>query len=90
MGCRQAIPVIRPALWQIERPVYEGMTMPGDIGCEHTDLTIGDLASRTCILPTNTARCLALLEKAVRRANDSLDHSLARLTIKHENGIGIG
>ena len=49
--------------------------MPGDIGCEHTDLAIGDLASRTCILPTNTAGRLALLEKTG--------------LIKHENGIGI-
>jgi hypothetical protein len=75
MGCRRAIPVIRPALWQTERPVHDGMTMPGNMGCEHTDLAIGDLAGRTCILPTDPARCLALLEKTG--------------LIKHENGIGI-
>ena len=76
MGCRQTIPVIRPALWQIERPINDGMTTPEDIGCEHTDLAIGNLASRTGILPTDTAGRLALLEKAG--------------LIKHENGIGIG
>jgi len=59
-----------------ERPVDEGMTMPGNIGCEHTDLAISDLASRACILPTDPAGRLALLEKTG--------------LIKHQDGIGIG
>ncbi len=45
------------------------MTANGDIGGEHTDLAVRYLASRTCILTCNTARCLALLEEA-RLIND--------------------
>ena len=44
-----------PRLRQIERTVDEGMAPGGNIGCKHADLAVGDLASRTRILPPHTA-----------------------------------
>src|SRR3954453_15990959 len=39
------------------------MPGPRDIGREHADLAVGDLARRTRILPSDTARGLALLQE---------------------------
>src|SRR4051812_24033072 len=39
------------------------MTMPRDIGCEYTDLAVGDLARGAGVLPPDTAGSLALLQK---------------------------
>ena len=40
------------------------MAVARDIGREHADLAIGDLARRTRVLARNAARCLALFQKA--------------------------
>src|SRR3954453_18744479 len=39
------------------------MPVPRDIGREHADLAVGDLARRTGVLPSHAARGLALLQK---------------------------
>ena len=64
MRCLQASGFVRPFLWQVERPVDEGMAMPRHIGGEHSDLAIGDLARRASVLACNHARGLALFQKA--------------------------
>lgn len=38
MRCLQASGVVRPFLWQVERPVDEGMAMPRHLAAEHSDL----------------------------------------------------
>ena len=63
------------------------MAVTRNVGRENPNLAVGDLARRAGILPRHTARGFALLQKAVRRANDSLDHSLVRLTIDHQHRI---
>ena len=55
----------RPRLGQIERPVDKGMAVARHIAGEHTDLAIGDRASRPSILPADAARSLALLQDPV-------------------------
>ena len=60
----QAFGIVRPFFRQIKRPVDEGMAVARHIGGEHADLAIGDLARRTRVLPRDTARRLALLQKA--------------------------
>src|ERR1700751_1774882 len=64
MRCLQASGGVRPFLWQVERPIDEGMAMPRHIGGEHSDLAIGDLARRTSVLARDPARGLALFQKA--------------------------
>jgi hypothetical protein len=64
MCCLQARGFVRPFLWQVERPIDEGMTMPRHIGGEHSDLAIGDLARRAGVLTCDPARGLALFQKA--------------------------
>src|SRR3954451_19413157 len=39
------------------------MAAPRDIGCEHPDLAVGDLARRAGVLPSHAAGGLALLQK---------------------------
>ena len=41
---RPARRIVGPSLWQIERPVDEGMALRQHIGREHADLAVGDLA----------------------------------------------
>jgi hypothetical protein len=66
----------RPRLWQIERPLDEGMPVPRNVADEHADLTVDDLACRACILPGDAARRFALLEKPG--------------LIDHQHGVVIG
>src|SRR3954452_14006065 len=39
------------------------MPVPRDIGRDHTDLAVGDLPCTTCVLPSDTAGPLALLQE---------------------------
>lgn len=64
MSCCKPCRIASPALGQVQGSIDKGMAANGHIGGEHTDLAVRYLASRTCILTCNTARCLALLEKA--------------------------
>jgi hypothetical protein len=64
MGSRQPGRIVGPGLGQVERPVDEGMTVPGHVGGEDPDLAVGDLAGRARVLARDTAGGLALLEKA--------------------------
>ena len=59
-----AFGIVRPFLWQIKRPVNEGMAVTRHIGGEHADLAIRDLARGTRVLARNPARRLALLQEA--------------------------
>ena len=59
------------------------------IGREHADLAVLDPSRRTGILPCNAGGLCALLQKPGRRANDSLDHSLIRLTVHDQHSIRI-
>jgi hypothetical protein len=60
----QPAAIIRPFLWQIECPIDEGMTVPRHIGGEHPDLAVRDLTCRARVLARNSARGLALFQKA--------------------------
>src|SRR3954468_24385091 len=53
-----------PGLGKIKGTVDEGMPVPGDIGREHADLTVGDLAGRARVLAPHPAGGPPLLEKA--------------------------
>jgi hypothetical protein len=64
VGGRQAGRIVGPGFGQIERPVDEGVTVPGHVGREHADLAVGDLAGRARVLARDAAGALALLEKA--------------------------
>jgi hypothetical protein len=64
MGGSQAGRIVGPGLGQVERPVDEGVTVPGHVGGEDADLAVGDLARRAGVLPRHAARGLALLEEA--------------------------
>ncbi len=64
MGRLHARRIICPCLWQIKRPVDEGMAMPRDITGEDADLAVRDLARRAGILPPNATRSLALLQES--------------------------
>src|SRR6185437_16070600 len=57
MRCPQASGFVRPFLWQVERPVDEGMAMPRHVGGEHSDLAIGDLARRASVLACDPLPC---------------------------------
>src|SRR4029453_6045440 len=54
----------RPFLRKIQRAVDERMTMARNVGSEHSDLAVCNLACRTRVLPRHSARRLALFEKA--------------------------
>lgn len=60
----QARRITRPGLWQVERAVNERVAFGRDVGTEHANLAVGDLAGRTGILPPNAARRMALFQKA--------------------------
>jgi hypothetical protein len=60
----QAIRLIGPAPGQIEPAVDEGMSSVSDVGGEHADLAVGDLARRAGVLSLHPAGGGALLEKA--------------------------
>ena len=64
MGSRQAGRIVGPGLGQVQRPVDEGVAVPGHVGGKDPDLTVGDLAGRARVLPRHAAGGLALLEKA--------------------------
>ncbi len=69
------------------------MTVARDVGGEHTNLAIGDLARRPGILPTNATGRLALLEKAglITRGCSRIDildlPRLTQLAIYGEDGF---
>jgi hypothetical protein len=69
-----AIRLIGPAPGQIEPAVDEGMSSVRDVGGEHADLAVGDLACRAGVLPLHAAGRGALLEKAG--------------LVQHQHGIG--
>ncbi|MBB3105402.1 hypothetical protein FHR87_003840 [Azomonas macrocytogenes] len=50
MGVRQAFGVCCPVPGQVQGPVDEGMSLARDIGGKDTDLAVGDLANRACVL----------------------------------------
>src|SRR5471030_2821686 len=60
----QAIWIVGPFLRKIQRAIDERMTVARNVGSEHADLAVRDLAGRTSVLPRYSARRLALLEKA--------------------------
>jgi hypothetical protein len=64
MRCCPALRIARPTLGQVEPAVDEGVTLVGDVGGEHTDLAVRDLARRAGVLTGDAAGRLALLEKA--------------------------
>src|SRR4051795_11829914 len=55
--------IVGPGLGQIQRPVNKSVPLARDIGREHADLAVGDLARRTGVLPSHAAGGLALLQK---------------------------
>src|SRR5258707_4388924 len=60
----QTIWIVGPFLRKIQPTIDERMTVARNVGREHSDLAVRDLARRTSVLPRHCARCLALLEKA--------------------------
>ena len=60
----QTIWIIGPFLRKIQRAIDERMAMTRNIGGEHADLAVRNLACRTGVLPRHAARRLTLLEKA--------------------------
>src|SRR5271168_4413250 len=60
----QTIWIVGPFLWKIQRAIDERMAMTRNVGSEHADLAVRNLACRTGVLPRHAARRLALLEKA--------------------------
>jgi hypothetical protein len=64
MGGGPAGRIVSPGLGQIQRPVDEGMAVPGYVGREDPDLAVGDLAGRARVLARDAAGALALLEEA--------------------------
>ena len=68
--------VVGPGFWQAEGAVDEGVALTRDIGCQHPDLAVGDLARRAGVLAGHAARGLALLQEP-RLVHD-------------QNGIGLG
>jgi hypothetical protein len=72
----QAGRIVGPGLGQIQRPVDEGVAVPGHVGGEDPDLAVGDLAGRARVLPRHAAGRLALLQKAG--------------LVEHQHGIPVG
>src|SRR5260370_7249691 len=60
----QTIWIVGPFLRKIQPTIDERMTVARNVGREHSDLAVLDLARRTSVLPRHCARRLALLEKA--------------------------
>src|SRR5450631_2900193 len=60
----QTIWIVGPFLRKIQRAIDERMAMARNIGGEHADLAVRNLACGTSILPRHAARRIALLEKA--------------------------
>src|SRR6202022_3421578 len=60
----QATGVIGPFLRKIQRTINERMAVARNVGSEHADLAVRDLACGTSVLPRHSARRLALFEKA--------------------------
>ena len=63
VGCGHAGRVVGPTLGQIQCPIDKGVAVTRDVGREHPDLAVGDLAGRSGILPPHPARGPALLEE---------------------------
>ena len=76
MGRRQAGRIVGPGLGQVQRPVDEGVAVPGHVGREDPDLAVGDLAGRARVLARDAAGRLALLEEAG--------------LVEHQHGILVG
>src|SRR5258707_7850810 len=55
---------VGPFLRKIQRAINERMTVARNVGSEHADLAVCDLAGGTSVLPRHSARRLALFEKA--------------------------
>jgi hypothetical protein len=72
----QAGRIVGPGLGQVQRPVDEGVTVPGDVGGKDADLAVGDLAGRAGVLARHAARRPALLEEAG--------------LVEHQHGITVG
>ena len=64
VGGFQAIRIVSPFLWKIQRAIDEPMTVARNIGSEDSDLAVRDFARGTRVLPCHSARRLALFEKA--------------------------
>jgi hypothetical protein len=60
----QAFPVRGPVLGKVEPPVHQGVASGRDVGGEHPDLAVRDLARGPGVLAPDPARRLALLDKA--------------------------
>src|SRR3979411_3070779 len=60
----KATSIVGPFLRKIQRTIDERMTVARNVGSEDPDLAVRDLAGGTSILPSHSARRLALLEKA--------------------------
>ena len=58
----QPIWILAPFLRKIQRAINQRMTMARNVGREHADLAVCDLAGGTSVLPRHSARRLALLE----------------------------
>ncbi len=75
--------IVGPGFRQIKGAVDEGVTLARDIGREHADLAVGDLAGRAGVLPADATGGFALLQESrlvhdehrVRLGQD-LDHVL--------------
>src|SRR5664280_673215 len=59
----QTIRIVGPFLRKIQRAIDERMAMTRNIGGEHADLAVRNLACGTGVLPRYAARSFALLEK---------------------------
>jgi hypothetical protein len=66
--------IVRPALGQIQFAVDEGVTARRDIAGEDADLTVGDLARRTRLLPRDAAGRLPLLQEPRLVDDEMLPH----------------
>ncbi len=84
MRRRQAGRIVGPGLGQVQRPIDEGVAVPGHVGGKDPDLAVGDLAGRARVLARHAAGGLALLEKAGLVQNQhgilvgqALDHVVA-------------
>src|SRR5258708_35186538 len=59
----QATGIIGPFLRKIQRTIDERMAVARNVGSEHADLAVRDLACGTSVLPRHSARRLPLFEK---------------------------
>jgi hypothetical protein len=63
MGCSAPQRIVNPALWEVQFPIQQRMSIWAGVCQEHTDLTIFNSPGCTTVLPLDADRFVAFFEE---------------------------